>query len=340
MDQFGCPPAPQPIANLDLVAHHATDLFNKKIPDTDQLLVHRNRGTSNNIGHDLYLFGRLASLLVGSEISRRLDASRLDYRAFSMNNTPVIQSRLSRRGIPEKEDEPEFLQECVERWCKSGVDEFFKRPKDTLFRRSLIIAFETEFEKYESLHFAGHQITIAFEVVKSTFRLFIIEYRMHEYVYNVHGRLFQYMANAVRSSEHFQEAVHLITESVVCLKGRLHVDSEFMLCMSVSYRVSVMLACVSSPEDIRETPEEFEASRRFLMHHTFTMLNWFLHCPDVAEKRTTVLICEEMTQDFFELHKGLHFVMVPFEHPDRSQPGIRRLVYDLGTGQFVSQGGR
>ncbi len=244
---------------------------------------------------------------------------------------------LTRRGLADHDDDTNRLQDCIEQWGATAMEEL-ARKRAARFRRSLIINFVTEFDKHGQQRFSGHQITIAIEAADpAIIKLMILEYRMHEYVYNVHGRLFQYMANAVRSSAHFDEDATSITQRVVCLKGRLRIDPDFMMCMSVSYRVSAMLSYVETPELIHETLEEFEESRRFLLHHTARMLNWFMHNPDVKAKRSTVLIPRQMTEGrFFEL-KGLQFVLVPFETPDRNLRQARHLAYDIEAGEFKEE---
>ena len=322
-----------PIANLDLVRHHSVDLFNKDVKDAEQPLAYRNPWTGDSIGHDVNLFGWLASLLVGEQIARR-SSDWLDYKAFSANATHSPEPKFTRRNLAATdEDDSFYVQLCVERWCADGVKEYFEaKNRKRVFRRSLIVGFVSEFDQYASLGFSGHQITVAFEIEKDMFKLFVIEYRMHEYVYNVHGRLFQYMANAIRSTGRFDERVHLITNRVVCLKGRMRLDPEFMMCMSISYRVSVMLSYVEDPERMREEDGEFEQSHRFLMHHTFTMLNWFLTNEDVMRKRVTVLVSKEMAEDVYEMRRDSHFVIVPFRTPNRDLE--RRIWYDVDRQTF------
>ena len=327
------PSAPTPIANLDLVRHHAVELYNKASSFPDQLFAFANRGIADDVGYDNFLFGRLAALLVGDQVARRA-APWLDFKAFSINTMAYPEPRLTQRDIVRDADDSKFLQQCIERWCAEGVREYFSvRIKKRVFRRSLIIGFVTEFDQFYEYHTSGHQITIAFEITEQKiFRLYVIEYRMHEYVYNIHGRLFQFMANAIRSYEHFDERVHLITNRMICLKGRMQMDNGFMMCMSISYRVSTMLSYVEDLETMREEDGDFESSRRFLMHHTFTMLNWFLRNEDVAQKRLTVLVCKEMVEDYYEMRKDLCFLLAPFEDPKRDR--ATRVWYDVDQQVF------
>ena len=327
------PSAPIPIANLDLVRHHAVELYNKASSFPDQLFAFANRGIADDVGYDNFLFGRLAALLVGDQVARRA-APWLDFKAFSINTMAYPEPRLTQRDIVRDADDSKFLQQCIERWCAEGVREYFSAcVRKRVFRRSLIIGFVTEFDQFYDYHTSGHQITIAFEITEQKiFRLYVIEYRMHEYVYNIHGRLFQFMANAIRSYEHFDERVHLITNRMICLKGRMQMDNGFMMCMSISYRVSTMLSYVEDLETMREEDGDFESSRRFLMHHTFTMLNWFLRNEDVAQKRLTVLVCKEMVEDYYEMRKDLCLLLAPFDDPKRDR--ARRVWYDVDEQVF------
>ena len=347
------PPVIKRRENLDLVRTRR-NIYTDKVDDDQQLLAACRFSSADRVGQDVCLYGRFAPFLVEHELGlRRALNPWLDYKAFATNGDHWPETTFSRvsnvfdvhdapsvvadRG---PYDNPAYIQNSVEQWCARAVGEYFGREERTrVFRRSLIIGFVSLFSEFGKESSSGHEIAIAMEVSDShpdLFKFYIVERIMHEYVFSVHDRLFQFMANGLRSSPRFDEKQHLITNRLVCVKDRIRVDSDFMMCMSVAYRVAAMLSYVEDIELIRETDEEFEQSRKFLMHHTFRMINWLTGYPDIALRRLVALVSSRMAERFYELEPGgMHIVLVPFDAPVRGGEGEQRFRYSVEKEEFV-----
>ena len=177
-----------------------------------------------------------------------------------------------------------------------------------IFRRSLVIHFQTYMHRFCSTTLVGHAITIALEVnahAPTTVRMLIFDYRAHEYVYSVHDRLHQWMANGVGLEQP-------TIREVVCLKnnGGMHVDDRFMKCMSVAYRVCIHLAFDMDPSAIHESNDEFQGASEYLQGQVFRMLDFLDHHPKILNKTHTLTVCQSLAKPIYEFSTHNHLLLV------------------------------
>ena len=286
--------------------------------------------TQDDVGQDGVIFSRFASFLVAHEIKARArDNHWLDYKAYSINQSDddygyffglqghsyFSQNRIHTELEKEDTSREDYnctyeIQKFVEEWSSLAVKEI-KSSKAHTTRRSLIITFVTNMVEYEEKTHCGHCIIIAMEKSQDNknLRLFIFDYRMHEYLYSIHDRLFHWMVTGC--SRFFPN--DSITCETVCLKDRLHVDGCFMTCMSVAYRVCTYLSFVKDPHEIHESESTFRASKDFLKHHIFSMINSLVENEDLIQKRSTAIVSSEMAKDIYEIcSENCYINVVPF----------------------------
>ena len=133
---------------------------------------------------------------------------------------------------------------------------------------------------------------------------------MHEYVYNVHDQLFQFMTDEVRQYSAHYDSLHTET---VCLKGKLHVDKEFMTCMSVSFRVCLYL---SKDTPLYESDEDFKTDSLNLPNHIWRMFEWVKNDKRLIDEHFTLLISPPMAELVFEINnENCYLMLAPFRLP-------------------------
>ena len=302
---------------LNLPQEHSAynkDLINKKIPPQLQLVGHDYFEQPEEVGCNSALYSRLVPFFLAKQIEQNLSTTPwLDYKAFSMNFMNHSNIFVKHADMPEGEPDNDTcsIQECIESWIRLALQDLDSATRSgaQIFRRSLILCIETNFYMLLSDHLSGHATTIAIEKDLTNpgepMKLMVLEYRMHEYDYNVHDRLFQWMTDAVGD--------RFVTVNVtVCLKKHFHCYTEFMMCMSVAYRVCLFLSLVRRPELIMETNADFENSSIFIQDHTFRMINWLCYNPDILAKKVTPIVSDEMAQPIFQIHSPACFLyLVP-----------------------------
>ena len=320
-------------------------IFNPRFPTCLQVFGVYKIPKAYEVGSDSATFGHLAPLLLTQSIP---PSPYTDYKAYCCNFGTRHESIL---GII---DDPgnRYLKRDIGLWIKQCMHDLQvatrnERPTACIFRRSLIVRLSTYWQP--DAHYCGHAITLALEapltkhkndgatdqsnpLLKSTeteslteypydhrqLRLMILEYRMHEYVYNVHDRIFQWMKQAITESPEFIPEFFNIHTETICLKGMLHINEQFMTCMSVAFRTVVYLATARTiPGDtIHESDSDFVLDSASLEHHVARMLNWGYSNRDLISHKSTILISPEMAQPIFELcNASCYLLLVPGDTP-------------------------
>jgi hypothetical protein len=242
-----------------------------------------------------YTFGYLAPLLLASTFKV---CTAIDFKAYSVS----ILGQSNILSPYRRENDTRQIQKEISSWINlCGIPD--SDPNKT-FRRCIVVFFTSEFSnmKGESVHTSGHAITLAFEIKKQVLTLKIIEYRMHEYVYNVHDQLFQWMRDSLPLHDWIRE----IRTETVCLKGKMKVDEGFMTCMSVAYRVCLYLSIDRDDCDIIESDEDFVNDSYALKYHIFRMIRWAIS----SKSKITVLIPKTM-RTLFEINNENCYLFTP-----------------------------
>ena len=313
---------------LDLAQHNAVendkDMIDLQIPDRLQLLGNELLREVDELGYNARIYSRLAPFLVAYVVQQLVKQSPwLDYRTYSMNflannnmNTMFSDPGAEILGNHDELDKHDCLQSLIETWCSEMMKQMKTRQQDSknnatantrMFRRSLVIVFSTYMFRFEEKERCGHCITLALEAPAdlSNVRLLILEYRAHEYIYNVHDKLHQWMANGVGKGQR-------IKREIVCLKnGGINIDDGFMKCMSVAYRVCIHLAYEEDPSDIHESMDEFQQVAMRIQGELFRMVNWLNRNKDIIDKKYTLTVCQNMANLVFEMHINNHLLLVP-----------------------------
>jgi hypothetical protein len=173
-------------------------------------------------------------------------------------------------------------------------------------RRCVVVKFLTDFVVENREVRVGHAITLALELKEQVLTLKIFDYRMHEYVYNVHDQILQWMTDAVQEHHHFET----IRTEIVCLKGKLHVDKDFMTCMSAAFRVCLYLSKLDS---VFESKEDFNEDSWSLQGNICRMLEWVQSNHGVQNDECTPLVSPAMTQTVYEIcPKNCYIVLAPY----------------------------
>jgi len=219
------------------------------------------------------------------------------------------------------------LQQNIEAWCRLCMKEFYhthKRPhhrhmkRRRIFRRSLIIDFETMFieHKIETKR-VGHCIVLGLEAGGSdgAFKLFIFDYREKEYLFSVHDQIFACMHTAVVHNEYsWICGVHAfnVRHEFVLLHGRMHYGNDCMMCMTLAFRVCMYLSFVKSVFDIVESKAGFHRDKQVFKNNIFTMLNRLIHAPKIKNGSDLVLQSPYMVLPLHEVSsKHCYLLTVP-----------------------------
>jgi hypothetical protein len=254
------------------------------------------------IGRDNAMYGALAPLLLASTLA---PSETLDYKAYCVRFCAGNESNIT--AVSSAAHRTADVEMIIRTWVQAS--DIPNRVPGKIFRRCIVIRFMSEWTSDEGGTVAcGHAMTLGMELRGRALTLQIFDYRMHEYIYNVHDRLFQWMTDAVRPyADHFAS---LRTE-MVCLKGRLNVDPDFMTCMSAAFRVVLHQ---SIDAEWHESEEEFNRERFNLEHHIFRMME--RHRTSDASR--TVLISPQMAHPFFELSReSCYLLLAPHPLPGR-----------------------
>ena len=313
---------------FDLMAQHrlmcTAGILNPYVPVSIQLLGDDMRlGSAADAGVLVDLFTRLVPPLVAERLDQ-LHSHQIDYKAYSINfadeeiqqvmfgetdaGAPAYAYSATRQRV-------QALQIVVEHWTSEMLRQYAEeqRPQHCVFRRSLIICFNTLFEGGDYPYRCQHAITLALETRTSDkLRLLIFDHQNNGYHYNVHEQLQSWMANMV---DLLAPTFRFVTRELVCLEGHVHYN-EFMRCMSAAYRVCLLLARIDDVTLIDETEDDFENTTNYLQAHVIRMLNWLDRRKDIASLRVTVVASPKMTQPFYELSNrdgGLFLYLMPYD---------------------------
>jgi hypothetical protein len=216
------------------------------------------------------------------------------------------------------------LEETIQTWCQRCMKQYYhlhRRPhhghgKARIFRRSLIISFVSAFIEHQTqADIGGHAITLAMEAGGGSrwFKLFVFDYRAHEYLYSVHDQLFWCMHHAVLHNEYRLICnVHSsdIRWETVPLRGRLHYGDQFMMCMSLSFRVCMYLSYVRDCFDMLESRAAFDRDAKVFTHNVYTMLNALLSHPDVTSGALVVMQSPQMAYSLFKVTMSRCYLML------------------------------
>jgi len=257
-------------------------------------------------GCDNVCYGRAALLMVASFLDRHRGPD-VDYKAYAMCNLP---------GDGWKEQ----LEKGVRVWVGMCMEEA-PSVQQRLFRRSLMVSFQTDFMERGEEEYGGHMITLGLEVAGTDVWLYVFDYRMEEYSHNVHeGWFVLWMQSAVRDSWPYQHRLHELGVELnvryefVNLKGRLHYGNDFMMCMSVALRVSMYLALGGDPSRMRESEADFQNNSDHFRHHTATIVNYLYRHPLVKSKRGGALVSPEMHALVFEVTPhNCYLMLAPYK---------------------------
>ena len=285
------------------------DRWDMGYPDELQPFAGLQMTASYEIGRDPYSFGRLGSLLLATIIK---PCPTLDFKAYYHNICVDMKESHILSPFTEEHDTNETRQ-VIQTWVRMcGIPQ--STPRLT-FRRSIIIGFLSHFRSDDNppqLVKVGHSITLGLEIKERVLTLRIFDYRMHEYVYNVHDQLFQFMINEVGQYSSYYDSLH--TESV-CLKGKLHVDKEFMTCMSVSLRVSLYL---SKDIPLHESDDDFKRDSLNLPCHIWKMFEWVKQDGRLIHRYNALIVSPPMSGLVYEINNANCYLMLaPYKLPKR-----------------------
>jgi hypothetical protein len=262
---------------------------------------------SFEVGRDSCSFGYLGPLLLASIIKPH---DTLDFKAYCYNFCTDNESNIL---SPSNEGhDTRVIEQVIQTWIQQ-CDIPSSNPHLT-FRRCIVIGFISVFKSDDetSSHKSGHAITLGLEIKERVLTLKIFDYRMHEYIHDVHAQLFQWMGNAVQQYATHFDSFH--TE-MVCLKGKLHVDKEFMTCMSAAFRVCIYL---STDEKLVESDEDFNTDSLNLPNHIWRMFEWAKNDTRLKHERLTALISPPMAELIYEINNNHCYLMLaPYRLPKR-----------------------
>ena len=289
---------------------------------------------SFELGRELDSLGRLGPILL-SEIIK--PCASIDFKAYCCNISHDNESCiLSRQDI--LLNNTNAIENVIKTWMK--MCNLSQSVRNKTLRRCVVIDFITDFimDGEDTQHRSGHCITLCLELRHKILHLKIYDYRMHEYIHNVHDQLFQWM---IEAAEQFRDHFNSIHTEVVCLKGKLHVDGAFMTCMSAAYRVCIYLS-KSNHACINESEEEFIMDSYNLQEHIFRMYEW-------ANKKlignvNALLISPEMSEIVYEIKKeNCYLMLVPYNNPRDNislvdmRKVAKRVTYSIVNGFSIAQ---
>ncbi len=257
------------------------------------------------IGRDTNTFGFFGPMLLSAIIK---PSKTLNFKAFSQNHGKTDGTYVLTHS--RKENNTSVTEKVIRTWILDcGIPE--SATDRRVFRRCIIIGFVSEFviEPW-SRHSSGHAITLGLEIKNRALTIKIFDYRMHEYVYNVHDRMFQWIYDAM--CEYAQYFDTWRTETV-CLKDRLHVNKGFMTCMSAAYRSCLYF---SKDGDFHETDQDFKLDSENLQKHIFRIFEWGLNDRRLNTKEKTVIISPAMANLVYEINpESCYLLLVPYALP-------------------------
>jgi ribosomal protein S19 len=269
-----------------------------------------------SVGFDLRMYSRVALCLVAAYVEKKRP-DWLDYKCHACwTDDSHIYPESSSGNIQGG------LWKSIREWVRISMKDFTaflvkESGKVRVFRRSLAVSFTTSFLEGSVTEASGHAITIGMECIGLCVRLFVFDFRVEEYVYNVHDLILVCMAESVRASQlnvlcKAKGAGLDVRTEIVGLKHMVHYGNDFMMCMSISYRVCMYLSFVKDCVSFKETGEDFKRDSAGYKHHIFRMINWLHHNEEIREKRAVPIVAPRMADLVFEVNNGnCYFLLVP-----------------------------
>ena len=306
-------------ARLNLKAVRAGIYLSPNVPDLLQVTGSSQMDDVTSVGFNGRCYERVGLLLLSAFFEKHAPAF-LDYKCHS------IVSPIDLSGAKLLE----LSEQAVRGWVDVCMGEWFnflaskKETGKILFRRSMLVTLSSYFLDMGKEESSGHMIAIGMEVKGTDVWLYVFDYRMEEYTRNVHeGRFGKWMTEAVQSSAPYHFCASHGVELNVCyefvnLKGRLHYGNDFMMCISIAWRVCMYLALGKDPSRIRESEGDFRTTTDNFKHHVFTMINYlYSHKLVVGQAdgapKGCAMVSPEMFRPFFEVsRRTCYLMMVPF----------------------------
>ena len=313
--------------DLNIMAQHkltcTPGITNPYVPADMQVLSHDMcLETSDDPGQIVELFTRLMPCIVAERLNELQAHSppAIDYRAYTVNfaddeiqkvmfgevdmGAPAFMQTATRQNV-------NALRIIVEQWTSQMLRQYPEKKKG-VFRRSLVICFQASFLDNFPVR-DEHAITLALETrTPDLLRLLIFDTQIGTYHYAVHEQLQEWMAAVVQREA---PTFRFMTHEVVGLRNHIH-QSDFMVCMSVAYRVCLFLALIDDVTRIDETQDDFDNTTNYLQDHVIHALNWLHTQKMITGLRMTVLASRKMTQPFYELSNrdgGLFLYLMPYD---------------------------
>ena len=224
-----------------------------------------------------------------------------------------------------------ILGQNITKWCRKCLHDYYhnycrpsirhqkQKKSKKVFRRSLSIGLVTKFiEHLTDAGTGGHCIALAMEIrpeEKRWIHLYIFDFRGKEYLYSVHDQIFECMKEGMLHNEY--RLICGIHESdfkceLVPLKEHLHYGDNFMMCVSLSYRVCMYLSFVHDCYDIHETAKIFHNDSKAFRSWIFSMINWLSHEERIKAGTVTVLQSPRQAYPLCEVSsKNCYLMLVP-----------------------------
>ena len=269
-----------------------------------------------SVGFDSRIYGRVALCLVAAFAGKHRQPW-LDYKCYSC----FAGESCIFPGDDCKNTEG-GLWGVIREWVRVCMQDYGGVVgSDRVFRRSLSVSFTTSFKfpEHSKAEDSGHEIAIGMECRGLGVRLLVYDFRAEEYVYNVHELILTCMDEAVRASplHHLCQAAGAgleVHRESVCLKHMVHYGNDFMMCMSIAFRVCMYLSIVRDCAGFEETKADFERDSRAYKHHIFRMINWLHHNEEIKNKRAVPIVSPPMADFVFEVNESnCYFMLVPTE---------------------------
>ena len=339
--------------HLDLKAFKALPKEKTNLAEMVQVAGNSEIKDETSVGYDSRTYKPLALMLMANYIEKQTTekgmSTWLDYECHSCWEAqltmiaPLPPSKPEQPADAKQEIQEDYpgsvegrsimkldgqLSESISRWCHKAMKQYYHgyhRPaphekKQTVFRRALSIELGSVFiEHLTDTGKGGHCITLALEARPHTthFSLYIFDFREHEYLYSAHEQLFCCMQEAIVNDPYrLLCGMHEvdIQQHFVLLKGRLHYGDNFMMCMSLSFRVCMYLSFVKDCFDIRESKKAFHKDSMIFQSWIFTMMNAISRDVRIQRDEQTLMLGPRMAYPLCRVSsKTCYLMLVPSE---------------------------
>lgn len=310
---FSLPPLPEESLNRDAIKKLSK--CTEGIPPILQMIGPNYLQDSTSSGFDCTVYAPLATMLVAAYIEWRRP-EWLDYKCYSVGRE-WQDGAIFHAGSP---DESSQIQDAIERWihvCMHDFGCFLKSDgKSRVFRRTLILCFRSVFVEHGEPENGGHCISLGLEASREEITLFVFDYRAEEYDTSAHNQMLRWMQEGVRASTTFKllkkegKAPCARTE-IFCLKHVLHYGNDFMMCMSLAFRVCMYMSFVRRVHDMHENKEEFARDTVAYRSRLFRAINQLFSHKKVASKELTPTLSPAMVETpVYEVSSSTCYVML------------------------------